>query len=561
MKKKSVGVILNLVIIGFIFLTVLGIIKTIFISSDIDEAYAIAQAYRLCKGDKLLINMWEPHQFSAYLPAVFMKLFIEITGGTNYVVIFLRIIGSLIHIGLGFWLYKVSCKFVGKTESIFLFFLHLNFLTKWLQIPEFELMNYWYILINFLAFIYYYRISSKKIYLIISGICMMLQLLNYPTMILIYPFYMIGILKVSKKVRSEIFISTISAIIPGIFFIIYLFSYMNINTLFKSLSYVMSDPSHMERLLSERMLDFGISALKDIGLMAGFLVVIFFILFMIMKKDIKKILLISFSIDVIIYCIIQIYGCLFMDENQFFMQSRYLLIAVFSIFIYVAFKPKEKEIFWFGIIPGFVSMFAALLLTNMTMNVAYSKLYICVISCFLLLFMLIKNKIFKIISYIMCIFLLINLFICKLILIRVTGCLPVTINANFEKIQIGPLKGIYMVERTANTINDNCSFISEYVSERDNLFYFGCENLIYLCTEANVSVASVQGTSVFNQSFLDYFKENPYKYPTVVAVDKNFNTDYYMVYNPYNYIIDEWIEKEFEYSNKIETDNMILYIR
>ena len=107
----------------------------------------------------------------------------------------------------------------------------------------------------------------------------------------------------------------------------------------------------------------------------------------------------------------------------------------------------------------------------------------------------------------------------------------------------------------------NCSFISEYVSERDNLFYFGCENLIYLCTEANVSVASVQGTSVFNQSFLDYFNENPYKYPTVVAVDKNFNTDYYMVYNPYNYIIDEWIEKEFEYSNKIETDNMILYIR
>ena len=34
MKKKSVGVILNLVIIGFIFLTVLGIIKTIFISDN-----------------------------------------------------------------------------------------------------------------------------------------------------------------------------------------------------------------------------------------------------------------------------------------------------------------------------------------------------------------------------------------------------------------------------------------------------------------------------------------------------------------------------------------------
>ncbi len=561
MNKKGIGLTLNFIIIGFIFLTVLGIIKTIFISSDIDEAYAIAQAYRLCKGDKMLINMWEPHQFSAYLPAVFMKLYMEITDTTDYIVIFLRIVGSLIHIAIGFWLYKVTCNFICKTESLFLFLLHINFLTKWLQIPEFELMNYWYTLIIFMAFISYYRICPKKIYLVISGIFMMLQLLNYPTMILIYPFYMIGILKVGKKIKSEIIISTVSAIIPGILFIIYLFSYMNIETFFKSISYVMSDPSHVERSLSERMLDFCISALKNIGLMTGILIVIFFLLYIINRKDIKKILLISFSIEAIVYCIIHIYGCLFMDENQFFMQSRYLLIAVFSIVIYVAFNSKEKEIFWFGIIPGFVSMFAALLLTNMTMNVAYSKLYICVISCFILLFMLIEKEIFKNITYIMCISLLISLFICKLILIRVTGCLPVTINANFEKIEVGPLKGIYMVERTANTMNDNWSVISEYVSEKDNLFYFGCENLIYLCTEANISAASVQGTSVFNQSFLDYFKENPSKYPTVVAVDKNFKTDYYMVYNPYNYIVDEWIEKEFEYSNKIETDNMILYIR
>ena len=561
MKKKGVGVTLNFVIIGFIFLTVLGIIKTIFISSDIDEAYAITQAYRLCKGDKMLLNMWEPHQFSAYLPAVFMKLFIEITGGTNYVVIFLRIIGSLIHIGLGYWLYKISCKFICKKESLFLFLLHINFLTKWLQIPEFELMHYWYTLIIFLALISYYRISSKKIYLSISGICMMLQLLNYPTMILIYPFYMIAILKVGKKIRSELVISTISAIIPGIFFIIYLFSYMNMNNFFKSLSYVMSDPSHMERSLSERMLDFGISALIDISLIAGLLVVIFLIVYMIMRKDIKKIVLISFAIEVIIYCIIQIYGCLFMDENQFFMQSRYLLIAIFGIFLYVVFKQKEKEIFWFGIIPGFISMFAALILTNMTMNVAYSKLYICVISCFLLFFKVNEEKKYKITSYITCLALLISLIICKLVLIRVTGCLPVTIKANLEKIEAGPLKGIYMVERTANTINDNWSFISKYVSETDNLFYFGCENLIYLCTESNISAASVQGTSVFNQNFLDYFKENPNKYPTVVAVDKNFNTDYYMVYNPYNYIIADWIKEDFEYTNIIETDNMILYIR
>ena len=85
-------------------ITFLGLIKTIFISWDIDEGYAVAQAYRLVQGDKLLLDMWEPHQLSAYLPAFFMKIFIYVTGSTDYIVIYLRVIGIIIHAALGFWL-------------------------------------------------------------------------------------------------------------------------------------------------------------------------------------------------------------------------------------------------------------------------------------------------------------------------------------------------------------------------------------------------------------------------------------------------------------------------
>ena len=62
-------------IIGF---TLLGYIKGIFISSDIDESYALAQSYRLATGDKLFLHMWEPHQLSAFLSAIFIKIYLLI---------------------------------------------------------------------------------------------------------------------------------------------------------------------------------------------------------------------------------------------------------------------------------------------------------------------------------------------------------------------------------------------------------------------------------------------------------------------------------------------------
>lgn len=53
--------------------------------------------YRLAMGDRLLLK-WEPHQTSAIFTAVFIKLFLMITGGINYLNLFLRVV-SFSHSG------------------------------------------------------------------------------------------------------------------------------------------------------------------------------------------------------------------------------------------------------------------------------------------------------------------------------------------------------------------------------------------------------------------------------------------------------------------------------
>lgn len=42
-------------------------LKNLLIGTDTDEGYGIMVGYRLAMGDRLLLDMWEPHQTSAIL--------------------------------------------------------------------------------------------------------------------------------------------------------------------------------------------------------------------------------------------------------------------------------------------------------------------------------------------------------------------------------------------------------------------------------------------------------------------------------------------------------------
>ncbi|MFR8791977.1 hypothetical protein [Gallintestinimicrobium sp.] len=47
--------------------------KNLFIGADTDEGYGIMAGYRLAMGDRLLLEMWEPHQTSAIFTASFHR--------------------------------------------------------------------------------------------------------------------------------------------------------------------------------------------------------------------------------------------------------------------------------------------------------------------------------------------------------------------------------------------------------------------------------------------------------------------------------------------------------
>ena len=162
-KKKKV--LRCIFILFFGAFTAIGFAKSIVISLDIDESYAVAQSYRMAIGDRLFVDMWEPHQLSAFLAALFIKPYLAVAGTTNYLVIYLRVIGSMLHIAVGYIFFcairKVNCE---RYPATLILLVHLNFLPKWVQMPEFELMHYWaLVLIASCMFFYFYGSAQKDI--------------------------------------------------------------------------------------------------------------------------------------------------------------------------------------------------------------------------------------------------------------------------------------------------------------------------------------------------------------------------------------------------------------
>ena len=93
-------------------LIVLSLVATfikIMTGFDIDEAYALALPYRALQGDRLFQDMWEVHQTSYFMPYLFIKLYAMIVPSMEYLVLYMRAVTAVIHIGMSVLVY-VFCK-------------------------------------------------------------------------------------------------------------------------------------------------------------------------------------------------------------------------------------------------------------------------------------------------------------------------------------------------------------------------------------------------------------------------------------------------------------------
>ena len=582
MKKLSV-----FINVGLIALTILAAVKCCLISFDIDEAYAITQSYRFAIGDHMFSEMWEPHQMSSFGATLFMLPFLWITGGsTTGIVLYLRIVGTLIHLLLGMWLFLAAKRRMGSTGALLTALAHVNFLPKWIVMPEFEIMQYWSVCVLFICILQWQeknacrmqseilgKIRREDMYLFVGGIAMFVSLLTYPTMILLYPVYALAFYKLNTGSKREkwrgVTCFTVPALVLGICYLAYLGSYMSISEFVKNIGFVFMDDSHSVGL-GVRMSGYGKELLAFLE-MLGIPVLIGCVLAVFLKKtgvccrkSWKESVLFGLLSVTLILCVIHMWDSVFADKNQFYMYFRYLWIVIIGLTAYKLFRKDNSVYLYAGIIPGLVGVLASMLVTNMTLEIALARVYIGVIATIFLLKDAVyeqvgTEKCLKALSYVTMLVFLSGLLVSKLILVRFTGCIPATIKAPFEQVADGPAKGILVREEIAWQFNDNYRVMNESLKSGDKLLYFGCENLYYLFVEGIIfATPSVQGTTVFDEVFLRYYEEHPERMPNVVIIDKLFPQNPYYRYSEKNIILEEWIAEEFADAEVTESDCFII---
>lgn len=586
-SEKIMKYMLAVVNVILVALTFLGVVKTCFVGFDIDEAYAVTQSYRMVMGDNMFSQMWESHQMSALGLAIFILPYLLFTGGkTVGIVIYLRIVGSVIHLLLGWWFYKVAKEKFGTTVGLMIALAHVNFLPKWLVLAEFEIMQYWAVCILFLALLTWQWCKKDK-WLVLAGGALFMAMMTYPTMILLYPVYAVALLVLKGRSMKErwrsLLIFTGTTFIIGVFFLVYLRSYMTVDEFIKYVSYIFMDESHGEPLALrfqyygrewENLLEEMPRFIMWAAINTGIIIVIELVVQKLIKKKkfsgpeevkeeaakeqqsvsgkniILKYLLIFFVLWFGVFVGEHILGSLFDDKNQFYMYFRFLFAAITGVVCFAISARKTAEYFWFGILPGLVGMMASVLVTNMSFEISVARAYIGVMATLFIIASLIKEKFnkevaVKVVGYVVVCAFIGGLILSKLLLVRVTGCLPVTLKMEMAWVTEGPAAGLLVDDELAAQYNENIPLIEQHVDEDDRLLYFGCENIYYMVSGANLATPSVQGTTVFNEMFIKYYEEHPERKPNVVIIDKGFETNPVYNYSEQNQIMKDWIDEEF----------------
>ena len=183
----------------FLFLfSAAATVKILFAGYDIDEQYAVSMSYRLLQGDRLLWDMWEPHQTSGFLCALLMAPYLAVTGSSFGVILYLRCLGLIIHITICLLLHRQLCRRMDRDYAFLVCGLFFFSLPKLMFLPEFSNMQIWFLTLTLLCLLpccdpFWENSTGHVLRLILGGIFLSLEILSSPSALLAFPVLLIFI--------------------------------------------------------------------------------------------------------------------------------------------------------------------------------------------------------------------------------------------------------------------------------------------------------------------------------------------------------------------------------
>ena len=211
-----------------------------------DEGLYLSNVQRYLLGDRFLIDDWTPTQFYEPLLYPLYAFFIKLTGSTDGVFLFLRLLTIIFQTLVAFFSYSLISKKYSSFSSCIAALITLSFSRACINGPSYYTIGFESYFIALLCLYAVFILSYSNFFLFISGIFFAISVLCNPFLVFSYiAFSVISlILPASRNQIKKIVIVWFGTVITGIIYIIFVFLGNSISDLLLGLHYTYNDPSY-----------------------------------------------------------------------------------------------------------------------------------------------------------------------------------------------------------------------------------------------------------------------------------------------------------------------------
>ncbi|MCD7835695.1 MAG: glycosyltransferase family 39 protein [Lachnospiraceae bacterium] len=551
-------------------------IKNLFVGMDADEGYGVVAGFRLAMGDKLVLEMWEPHQTSAIFTAILEKPWLLLMGGkAEFLDLYLKVIFFIIHSLITLFIYRTLKKCAAGMDSNAALLMALIFYVtspKSIFIPEYSNLHIWFFMLLSMTFMRYYAESGsdrgKIIWLVLAGLCLTGDVLSYPSMVLLLPVCLIFILKKHiKKAFAEMTAFVMPCLVCFAAFMLYLLSYMSPELLLELIPYVLSDGSHQTDYLSrcaDVAGDFGIMAIV-IAASALFAYILGKIIIrMYYKKHVdepeKDNVAVYAAVFLALQMAFQIVQIFISRYSGSYPHITYIAASLLGIFFYLRGGRREKAGFYM-IVFSALSYAGVILMSNwgpLNLNI-----YMVggVLGGFICMYGYFREKAgsegVRAVRALCALLIITNVFgYCYLIIGGEDSHSPIYTIGGYG--HGGVKAGIIASWMASYRYNTNLELWPEAVPDGSTVLYVGPSQFFYMLGDCTIAAPNTISTPVYNENLLKYWEFNPDRYPNVIAVESWYGDTPH--YGEESFIM-QWIENDFGYTRKEEYPYVTVYYR
>ncbi|MBR3770441.1 MAG: hypothetical protein IKL06_07885 [Lachnospiraceae bacterium] len=558
----------NILIVLSIFATV----KMLFFAFGLDEEYQLVMSYRNAMGDKLFYSMWEPHQSSAFLCSILMKPYLALFG-TQYIVLYLRACGALIHFLISVYFYKTIKNYTKSEYAWILALIYYNTIPKQIMMPEFGMMQVWFFTLLFLFLLRYYVGSEeptfrrKRIHIILAAVMLVGNILSYPSCLILYPFMLYVFWRFSGEYKwKDMALFTLVCVLCGIAYLSYLLSNNTIEGLLNTISLIVNGDITHSIEASQKLTSLLVNSVYLLGLCLLCYGLAYLISFLRAKKGKSTN---KCHVMILMALLIQMIYWVILNSGYETMQLHITVIAGLGVYAYFKMKNEDKEatlraLLLTGILGSLISLVAVLYLTDLTL---IESLPHAMLATFfgMLLFIMYEQKQLTLsgkctLSIVLLCWALVAIFGKGYTLRSGTGYNNVLQSGGILKegpagLTISNYMGAYVY---------NCDYEAwqQYIQDGDNVLIMvdqvmNLGTIQYLFKDVELSHYSIVNPTPYDERLLNYWEMFPEKEPNVIIVD----CWYGQLMTDENGWLMKYIENDFGYTQVNEDKYIRIYRR